>query len=932
MADGPATPGAGGTYRLGVDLGTTFTAAAVGAGGAPWVLGLGNRALQVPSVVFMGPEGFLVGEAAERRGAAEPDRLVREFKRRLGDRVPLVVGGQSVTAEELMGQLLGWVVARAAERMGGPPGEVILTYPANWGPFKLGLLNEIVGLAGVGAWRGCPEPVAAAAQYAASVRVAVGDRLAVYDLGGGTFDACVLEKTEHGFGILGSPEGVERLGGVDFDEVVFRLVMDSLADRVAGLDPEDDVVTVGLARLRRECVEAKEALSSDADVVVPVSLPGLSTSVRVTRTEFESLIRPVLGETMAGLTRALRSASVNVTDMKAIVLVGGSSRIPLVGEMLQREFGVPTALDIHPKHDVALGAVRVGESGYSTGIGNAPAGAAAIPDPGAAAAAAGATALAGAPSGETTMPSPGPTPFGAEAGGQVQAPTAMPPYGPPQGQFSPGEVGAGQVPGQFAPAQLPADLQSSGQGMAADFQARQGMGASFGPGQALPPALQPDQMAGQALPSNLQPGQMPGRALPPDLEPGQMAGQFGPPGQAVQGAAASLAGSVPEGVPAAPATGGGLSALRRIPRLILIVLAAALVTGVASGVGYVYLPGSGLFGGGAVTTSPPESPSASESSGPSEEPSESPTETETASETPSDGLPRSEPLTDDQMLVPVRVDGGFDIYLGEIGNPSPVRAVIKADGDDSGPALSPDRATMIYSHDGTLRIAAVDGSQARDLFESVPEECAGATTRPAFDPADPTRVAIACQDADGNWGLYVIRMDGTVLKKLSNGNDRVGDAGYAPDGSHVVFWAAPADTTFDGGALMISDGSGKPRKLTNAATPDKNDADPAWSPDGSRIAFRHREVRTNADIFVVPADGSEKPTALTKTSQVSEQNPSWSPGSDEIAFKSTAASPDWPGATIERVWLMDGDGADQRVLWTEGVRDNVQAAPAWTNR
>ena len=403
MAEGPGTPASGAAYRLGVDLGTTFTAAAVGDGGVPWVLGLGNRALQVPSVVFLGADGgFLVGEAAERRGTAEPDRLVREFKRRLGDNVPLMVGGVSVTAEELMGHLLRWVVDRAVERMGGPPSEVVLTYPANWGPFKIGLLQQIVTLAGIGTWRGCPEPVAAAAQYAASVRVAVGDRLAVYDLGGGTFDVCVLEKTEDGFAVLGTPEGVEQLGGVDFDELVFGLVWDSLGEKIAALDPDDEAVTVGLARLRRECVEAKEALSGDVDAVVPVSLPGLSTAVRITRSEFESLIRPSLEATMAGLSRALRSASVEAKDLRAIVLVGGSSRIPLVGEMLQREFGVPTALDIHPKHDVALGAVRVGESGLSTGVGNASV---AVPASDPASAAATATALAaGVGSNDTAMP------------------------------------------------------------------------------------------------------------------------------------------------------------------------------------------------------------------------------------------------------------------------------------------------------------------------------------------------------------------------------------------------------------------------------------------------------------------------------------------------------------------------------------------------
>ncbi len=350
-------------YRLGVDLGTTFTAAAVADGSTePTVIGLGNRALQIPSVLFLKPEGdFLVGEAAERRGLTEPNRLAREFKRRIGDHVPIMVAGAPFSPQALTSHLLRWVVSAATERMGEPPAEVILTHPANWGPFRLELLEQVAVMAGVGPVQRCTEPEAAAAQYAAQTRVAPGDKVAVYDLGGGTFDACVLEKTETGFRALGTPEGVEHLGGVDFDEAVLRHVLGALGAGAAALDPEDPAVTVGLARLRRDCVEAKEALSTDVDTLVPVALPGLSTTVRITRAEFELMIRPALTETVAAMGRALQSAQVEPGTLRSILLVGGSSRIPLVSEMLTREFTVPTALDTHPKHDVALGSVRVGQ-------------------------------------------------------------------------------------------------------------------------------------------------------------------------------------------------------------------------------------------------------------------------------------------------------------------------------------------------------------------------------------------------------------------------------------------------------------------------------------------------------------------------------------------------------------------------------------------
>jgi actin-like ATPase involved in cell morphogenesis len=350
-------------YRLGVDLGTTFTAAAVADGSSePTVIGLGNRALQIPSVLFLKPDGgFLVGEAAERRGLTEPDRLAREFKRRIGDHVPIMVAGAPFSPQALTAHLLRWVVDRASERMGGPPAEVILTHPANWGPFRLELLDQVAAMAGLTSARRCTEPEAAAIQYASQTRVPPGDRVAIYDLGGGTFDACVLEKTQTGFRTLGTAEGVEHLGGVDFDEAVLRHVLGALGAAAAALDPDDPAVTVGLARLRRDCVEAKEALSTDVDTLVPVALPGLSTTVRVTRAEFELMIRPALTETIAAMSRALHNAHVEPSQLRSILLVGGSSRIPLVSEMLHREFAVPTALDTHPKHDVALGSVRVGQ-------------------------------------------------------------------------------------------------------------------------------------------------------------------------------------------------------------------------------------------------------------------------------------------------------------------------------------------------------------------------------------------------------------------------------------------------------------------------------------------------------------------------------------------------------------------------------------------
>jgi actin-like ATPase involved in cell morphogenesis len=346
-------------YRLGVDLGTTFTAAAVDDGTGPTMLGLGNRALTVPSVVYLSPDGtWLFAEAADRRAASEPSRSAREFKRRIGDTVPILVAGQPFSPQALSAKLLAWVVSVATERQGAAPDEVVVTYPANWGGYKRELLTQLVSLADVSPAVSCTEPEAAATQYASRARLTSGDKVAVYDLGGGTFDVCLLEKHETGFAIIGSPDGVEHLGGIDFDEAVFQHVVGMLADRMADLDPDDPLVTDALARLRRECVEAKEALSSDVEATISVALPGITTSLRMTRTELEGLITSPLRDTLDATQRALRSANLTAADLATVVLVGGSSRIPLVSHLLQSEFGVRTAMDTHPKHDIALGAVQ----------------------------------------------------------------------------------------------------------------------------------------------------------------------------------------------------------------------------------------------------------------------------------------------------------------------------------------------------------------------------------------------------------------------------------------------------------------------------------------------------------------------------------------------------------------------------------------------
>ncbi len=368
---GPDRPG---SYCLGVDLGTTFVAAAIAHGPRVEMFTLGDRTVVTPAAVYARDDGTVVtGEAANRRALSNPERVGREFKRRLGDPTPVMLGGTPHTVTSLLAALLSDAVSRVTAIEGAAPERVVLTHPANWGPYRRELFEEVPQLAGVEqAWM-VTEPEAAAAHYAAARHLGDGDTVAVYDLGGGTFDATVLRKRAVGIDILGTPEGIERLGGVDFDDAIVAHINFSSGGALSELDLSNPQTASALARLRQDVILAKEALSVDTEATIPVFLPNRHFDVRLTRTEFEDMIRAQVESTIGALTRTLRSANVDPDDLSAVLLVGGSSRIPLVGRMITEALDRPTLVDAHPKYAVALGAAALGaEAAAVDGGGGTP--------------------------------------------------------------------------------------------------------------------------------------------------------------------------------------------------------------------------------------------------------------------------------------------------------------------------------------------------------------------------------------------------------------------------------------------------------------------------------------------------------------------------------------------------------------------------------
>jgi molecular chaperone DnaK len=353
------------SFVLGIDIGTSRIAAAtarIDDSGSVSVtpFALGRKGDSVATVVFVSDDGeLLFGDTAERRGVARPERLVREFKRNIGDDIPLVVGGRSLSSEELYAQIFASVVDAVTEREGSRPEAISLTHPTAWGPHRLGLIQAALRRLGIDDVSMITEPEAAARHYEAARPIEAGGSLAVYDLGGGTFDSVVLRKgADSDFTVVGDPVGLEDLGGADFDDAVFRHVIATSGLDVSALSVDDADTRLALSQLRRECIDAKEALSFDSDATIPVLIQASRSSVRLTRSEFEHMIDAPLDRTLGALENAIDSAGLTPDQLEAILLIGGSSRIPLVAQRLSERFDRPLAIDADPKAAIALGAAR----------------------------------------------------------------------------------------------------------------------------------------------------------------------------------------------------------------------------------------------------------------------------------------------------------------------------------------------------------------------------------------------------------------------------------------------------------------------------------------------------------------------------------------------------------------------------------------------
>jgi molecular chaperone DnaK len=352
----------------GIDLGTTNSAIArVGKDGRPEVLAGLSGAATTPSVVlFAGPQEYVVGEGARREARLDPEHVCTLVKRRMGDAEwRFVAHGTAWSAPAVSSLILKSLVADAGFATGEEPTAAVITVPAYFGDEERRATVLAGTYANLDVVEVLSEPIAAALAYGFG-RLDGGPDLSktsetvlVYDLGGGTFDATVIELADRRISVL-AVEGDHQLGGADWDErIALHLSRRFCADNPDAEDPLDD--SAGSQALVLTAERAKHQLTDAERTEVVVTHDGARATVPLSRTELEEMTAPLLRRTL-DLTRACldEAARRGVAQVDRVLLVGGSSRMPAVAELLRRELELDPQLH-DPELAVARGAAIYGE-------------------------------------------------------------------------------------------------------------------------------------------------------------------------------------------------------------------------------------------------------------------------------------------------------------------------------------------------------------------------------------------------------------------------------------------------------------------------------------------------------------------------------------------------------------------------------------------
>lgn len=345
-----------------IDIGTSYSSmsmigpdgkpvsVAIGEDGTVW----GSKTL-LPSAVFVEDNGnILVGQAAMRSRLRKPDCFRMEFKRNLGEDTPLLLGGRSFRVEELYTELLLHMKACVKKITDEDIELAYLTCPATYRKDKKERLISAAKAAGLFQVELVPEPTAAAMSYVSAGYVKDGQTLLVYDFGGGTFDAALIQYKGGAFLPLGEPLGLPRCGGIDMDRLIYQDMMKAVdPDTLAMLQKKQEKYLRFAGKLSENAVSIKRHLSSAQTATEFISLDLDEWEYVLDREHFEQMIAPMIDQTIHVCEDALTSAGLKKSDLSAVVLVGGTSRVPLVQQMVQ-QFAGKVPVYVAPDVDLAV--------------------------------------------------------------------------------------------------------------------------------------------------------------------------------------------------------------------------------------------------------------------------------------------------------------------------------------------------------------------------------------------------------------------------------------------------------------------------------------------------------------------------------------------------------------------------------------------------
>ena len=346
---------------IGIDLGTTNSCVSVLEGDSPVIITNKEGYRTTPSVVTFHRDGSAdVGNAAKRQATLMPERTSISIKRQMGTNYRMKAGSHSFSPQEISAYILRKLKKDAEEYMGSPVTDAVITVPAYFSDSQRQATKDAGRIAGLNVLRIINEPTAAALAY--GLDNAEPQKILVYDLGGGTFDVSLIEIGDGLIEVIAT-SGDNFLGGDDFDARIADRIADEIKIKTGVSIKKDDAV---MYRIREEAERVKKELSSSTTALV--NLPFIvktkegpvSFEMPFTRVEFERLTKDLIERTRKPVENALRDGQVSRSDISKVLLVGGSTRIPAVQEMIRNLMGMEPSRNLNPDECVALGAAVQG--------------------------------------------------------------------------------------------------------------------------------------------------------------------------------------------------------------------------------------------------------------------------------------------------------------------------------------------------------------------------------------------------------------------------------------------------------------------------------------------------------------------------------------------------------------------------------------------